>query len=261
MFLSSRVRGDPSEAPTAPGAHTACGRWSLARWAAQAPARLRRCARCPSGRGVAGLAVDQPLATAFWASTSVPLWLVLSKLHGLYDRDERVLHHLTADEFPAIAAWAVTGSAGMIAVLTLSPAPIPRLSAIGLAVVIAGVAAVLVRRRRVPLALDHPPRGCARSRRGWVGARDTAQDPPLSRHAREHCRGCARGLASHPPRRARSCTCLARPERSPGRARDPHLGDDRRAADRRARRACVGRGSSSSAWCPRFAACSAPRCA
>ena len=95
--------------------------------------------------GSLALAVDQPLATAFWASTSIPLWLVLSKLHGLYDRDERVLHHLTADELPAIAAWAVTGSAGMIVVLTLSPAPIPRLSAIALAAVIAGIAAVLLR--------------------------------------------------------------------------------------------------------------------
>src|SRR5919202_1293959 len=28
-----------------------------------------------------GLAVHQPLATVFWAATSVPLWIVLDKLH------------------------------------------------------------------------------------------------------------------------------------------------------------------------------------
>ncbi len=91
------------------------------------------------------LAVEQPLATAFWASTSVPLWLVLAKLHGLYDRDESVLHHLTVDEFPSIAAWAVTGTAGVVVVLRLSPAPIPRLSEILVAGAIAAVAGLLLR--------------------------------------------------------------------------------------------------------------------
>ena len=91
------------------------------------------------------VAVDQPLATAFWATTSVPLWLVLAKLHGLYDRDESVLHHLTVDEVPSIAAWAATGTAGLVVVLSLSPAPIPRLSAIMVAAIIAGVAGVLLR--------------------------------------------------------------------------------------------------------------------
>src|SRR5215212_9449562 len=82
---------------------------------------------------------------SFWAATSVPLWLLLAKLHGLYDRDERVLHHLTVDELPSIAAWAVTGVAGTVAVLTLSPAPIPRLSAIVIATAVAGLAGVLLR--------------------------------------------------------------------------------------------------------------------
>ena len=86
------------------------------------------------------LSVEQPMATAFWAATSLPLWLILAKLHGHYDRDEQVLHHLTADELPAIAAWAVTGTAGLVAVLTLSPAPMPDLAAILLATAIAVVA-------------------------------------------------------------------------------------------------------------------------
>ncbi len=61
------------------------------------------------------LMVPHPLAVAFWASTSVPLWLLLAKLHGLYERDARVLHHLTVDELPSIAALAVSGTAGMAA--------------------------------------------------------------------------------------------------------------------------------------------------
>ncbi|MGI8804877.1 MAG: hypothetical protein ACR2IN_04195, partial [Thermoleophilaceae bacterium] len=48
------------------------------------------------------VAGEYPLATAFWAATAVPAWLLLAKLHGLYDRDDRVLHHLTVDELPSI---------------------------------------------------------------------------------------------------------------------------------------------------------------
>ncbi len=91
------------------------------------------------------LVVRQPVALAFWASTSVPLWLVLAKLHGLYDRDERVLHHLTVDELPSIAAWAVTGTAGLAAVLTLSPAPTPGFPALVFATLVAAAASVMLR--------------------------------------------------------------------------------------------------------------------
>jgi exopolysaccharide biosynthesis polyprenyl glycosylphosphotransferase len=39
-----------------------------------------------------------------------PVWLVLAKLHGLYDRDHRALRHLTVDEVPGIFIWATTGT-------------------------------------------------------------------------------------------------------------------------------------------------------
>lgn len=42
-----------------------------------------------------------------------PLWLVLAKLNGLYDRDHRVLRHLTVDELPALMVWALAGAATM----------------------------------------------------------------------------------------------------------------------------------------------------
>lgn len=46
----------------------------------------------------------------------VPMWLVLAKLIGLYDRDQRSLRHLTVDEVPTIAFWSLAGSAVMTVV-------------------------------------------------------------------------------------------------------------------------------------------------
>ena len=39
----------------------------------------------------------------------VPLWVVLAKLMGLYDKDHRTLRHVTADELPALLLWAFAG--------------------------------------------------------------------------------------------------------------------------------------------------------
>src|SRR5919198_1427728 len=68
-----------------------------------------------------GTAFDGRL-TLLWWTLLLPVWLVLAKVHGLYDRDHRVLRHLTADEFPALLAWATTGTAASAAILSLSGA-------------------------------------------------------------------------------------------------------------------------------------------
>ena len=47
---------------------------------------------------------------ATWSLFFAPVWLVLAKLHGLYDRDHRALRHLTVDELPSIFVWATTGT-------------------------------------------------------------------------------------------------------------------------------------------------------
>jgi exopolysaccharide biosynthesis polyprenyl glycosylphosphotransferase len=60
-----------------------------------------------------------------WALVSLPLWLVLAKLHGLYDRDHRSLRHLTVDETPSLLAWSVSGTAATVLVLYAVPAPTP----------------------------------------------------------------------------------------------------------------------------------------
>ena len=43
-------------------------------------------------------------ATAAAVALVVVLWIVVAKLHGLYDRDHRALRHLTVDELPALAS-------------------------------------------------------------------------------------------------------------------------------------------------------------
>jgi exopolysaccharide biosynthesis polyprenyl glycosylphosphotransferase len=52
-----------------------------------------------------GSGLDQALAAVVLA----PAWLVLAKLGGLYDRDQRVLRHLTVDEAPRLLLWAFSG--------------------------------------------------------------------------------------------------------------------------------------------------------
>ena len=74
-----------------------------------------------------GFLVDGHIASAFWAEALLPLWVVLAKVQGLYDRDHRTLRHLTADEVPSILLWVVTGTATtMLFVPALSgEAPLP----------------------------------------------------------------------------------------------------------------------------------------
>lgn len=62
------------------------------------------------------------LAQAPWALFFLPLWLVLAKLVGLYDRDHQAIRHLTVDEGPGIVAWAAGGTATTALLLPLTPA-------------------------------------------------------------------------------------------------------------------------------------------
>lgn len=48
----------------------------------------------------------------------IAVWLVLAKLYGLYDRDHRVLRHLTVDELSTLAAWISTSAATHTLLLT-----------------------------------------------------------------------------------------------------------------------------------------------
>jgi exopolysaccharide biosynthesis polyprenyl glycosylphosphotransferase len=93
------------------------------------------------------LAVFSPehASTAVWSAMFVPLWLLLAKLHGLYDLDHRSLRHLTVDELPNIFMWATTGTFMLSLLLALTPAGTPS-TAIALRIwVVAGVSAFTLR--------------------------------------------------------------------------------------------------------------------
>jgi exopolysaccharide biosynthesis polyprenyl glycosylphosphotransferase len=68
---------------------------------------------------------DLSVAAAFWTVALLPVWIVLAKLHGLYDRDHAALRHLTADELGSIVAWATVGTAVTMAAVALTPAGSP----------------------------------------------------------------------------------------------------------------------------------------
>jgi exopolysaccharide biosynthesis polyprenyl glycosylphosphotransferase len=58
---------------------------------------------------------------AFWAALFLPVWLVLAKLFGLYDRDHTALRHLTVDELPSLCLWALSGTAATALILLYAP--------------------------------------------------------------------------------------------------------------------------------------------
>ena len=42
------------------------------------------------------------VAKLFWAVLFTPAWLLVLKLHGLYDNDHRRIRHSTLDELPSL---------------------------------------------------------------------------------------------------------------------------------------------------------------
>lgn len=60
------------------------------------------------------------LETTLWASVLLPLWILLAKVQGLYDKDHRALRHLTVDELPGLFIWSLGGTAAMMAFLALA---------------------------------------------------------------------------------------------------------------------------------------------
>jgi exopolysaccharide biosynthesis polyprenyl glycosylphosphotransferase len=67
------------------------------------------------------------LGTTFWSIALLPVWIVLAKLHGLYDRDHAAVRHLTVDELGTLLSWATVGTAVTVPVLALTPAGAPSL--------------------------------------------------------------------------------------------------------------------------------------
>ncbi|HET7119821.1 MAG TPA: exopolysaccharide biosynthesis polyprenyl glycosylphosphotransferase [Solirubrobacterales bacterium] len=76
------------------------------------------------------------VGTLFWAILFSPAWILVVKLHGLYDKDHRRIRHSTLDEVPSLISASVLGTLTLDGLLALSPAgPLSPTSAIGVGVV------------------------------------------------------------------------------------------------------------------------------
>jgi exopolysaccharide biosynthesis polyprenyl glycosylphosphotransferase len=62
------------------------------------------------------------IAVLFWATLFSPAWILMLKLHGLYDNDHRRIRHSTVDELPSLISASALGTLTLDALLALSPA-------------------------------------------------------------------------------------------------------------------------------------------
>jgi exopolysaccharide biosynthesis polyprenyl glycosylphosphotransferase len=62
------------------------------------------------------------IATLFWATLLSPVWILVVKLHGLYDNDHRRIRHSTLDELPSLVSASALGTIALDGLLSLSPA-------------------------------------------------------------------------------------------------------------------------------------------
>ena len=60
--------------------------------------------------------------TLFWAVLLSPVWVLVLKLHGLYDNDHRRIRHSTLDELPKLVSASALGTLALDGLLALSPA-------------------------------------------------------------------------------------------------------------------------------------------
>lgn len=114
-------RGGPAARHAAPS-HAATfsprGRW----WRDATRRRLLALADLVAGCMATLVVIGQLDQEGQWALIFLPMWPLLAKLLGLYDRDHRSLRHLTADEVPVILAWIGTATALVALLLPLTPA-------------------------------------------------------------------------------------------------------------------------------------------
>jgi exopolysaccharide biosynthesis polyprenyl glycosylphosphotransferase len=83
--------------------------------------RRRMLALADVGTSVIAILVATSSASgAGWALLTIPVWILLAKLFGLYDRDHRALRHLTIDEFPSLAGWAASGVIAVVLTLHIA---------------------------------------------------------------------------------------------------------------------------------------------
>ena len=80
-----------------------------------------------------------------WSLAFLPMWIVIAKVLGLYDREARALRHMTVEEVPMIVLWALIGTTLLSLFLGLAPAGRPDASSALVAGVVAALSAVTLR--------------------------------------------------------------------------------------------------------------------
>src|ERR1700761_30050 len=60
------------------------------------------------------------VADLFWAVLFSPVWILVVKLHGLYDNDHRRIRHSTLDELPSLISATVLGTLVLDGLLSLT---------------------------------------------------------------------------------------------------------------------------------------------
>jgi exopolysaccharide biosynthesis polyprenyl glycosylphosphotransferase len=80
-----------------------------------------------------------------WSVGYLPAWIVVAKVLGLYDRDGRVLRHLTVEEAPMLVLLALIGTLGLSFFLGLTPAGRPEASRAVVIGALVAVSALLLR--------------------------------------------------------------------------------------------------------------------
>jgi len=64
---------------------------------------------------------ETDVGTLFWATMLSPVWILVLKLHGLYDNDHRRIRHSTLDELASLVSAAALGTLALDGLLALSP--------------------------------------------------------------------------------------------------------------------------------------------
>ena len=117
--MQTAARPAPETRPPVSGADPGATR---PRWWRDTRRRRLLAAADLCAAGVASLLAIPSLTLAVWPLAFLPLWVVVAKLAGLYDRDHRVINHSTLHELPALGAWIAICVAGLGLLLPLTPA-------------------------------------------------------------------------------------------------------------------------------------------
>lgn len=84
---------------------------------------------------VTAVSSQTDIGTLFWATMFSPVWILVLKLHGLYDNDHRRIRHSTFDELSSLVSAAALGTLALDGLLALSPVgPLAATSAIAVGV-------------------------------------------------------------------------------------------------------------------------------